>query len=68
MASKSDTIESVEPTEDSKRRASHAIQSLMRVIENKLGDPAAFGETIVRVRWQRGQIEHVKIVGEDDYK
>ena len=56
------------PADPSLRRAAFARDEIERIIKQKLGNPLAFGQTTIRLRWQKGQLELVTTIDEADYK
>lgn len=52
----------------SRKRGIKAIVELQREIERKLDDEDAYGQTLVRLRWQGGKITSVSVTSENEHK
>ena len=58
----------IPPNGDSLRRVKHARSVLEQIIRQKLGNPLSFGDTNIRLRWQKGQLDLVETTDKADYK
>lgn len=52
----------------SERRGRYACDAVKEIVASKLNNRKAYGTTTLKIRWQAGEIQHVSVNDEVEYK